>query len=60
MRYTNGVLKLDEASEQVKVLQEELEIKKVEVMSESKEVEELLKIINAKKEIATRDNEEAA
>lgn len=28
-------------------------------MNESKEVEELLKIINAKKEIATRDNEEA-
>jgi hypothetical protein len=43
----------------VKTLQEELEIKKVEVMNESKEVEELLKIINAKKEIATKDNEEA-
>lgn len=28
-------------------------------MNESKEVEDLLKIINAKKEIATRDNEEA-
>ena len=36
-----------------------MEIKKVEVLNESKEVEELLKIINAKKEIATRDNEEA-
>ena len=52
-RYQNGLKKLAEASEQVKDMQADLELKQTQVKAEKSLVEELLEEIKVKTEKAT-------
>ena len=58
-RYESGLTKLSDASEQVKVLQADLEIKQVEVKEQKGEVESLIEDIKNKTEIASKHQEVA-
>ena len=53
-RYQNGLSKLIDAASQVQVLQQELEIKQVEVNQEKEQVEALIEDIKQKTDIASK------
>lgn len=59
IRYEEGLEKLAQASEQVSVLQKDLEIKQIEVNKEKGEVEAILTEIKEKQELAGRKQIEA-
>lgn len=54
IRYQNGLSKLIDAASQVTILQQELEIKQVEVNQEKELVESLIEDIKQKTEIASK------
>ena len=58
-RLSGGLTKLNEASEQIKVLNEQLEVQKVAVTKKSAACEELLTDISSKQEIGTQKKQEA-
>ena len=58
-RLSGGLTKLNEASEQIKVLNEQLEVQKVAVTEKSAACEELLTDISSKQEIGTQKKQEA-
>ena len=58
-RLSGGLTKLNEASEQIKVLNEQLEVQKVAVTKKSAACEEMLTDISSKQEIGTQKKQEA-
>lgn len=58
-RLSGGLTKLNEASEQIKVLNDQLEVQKVAVTEKSASCEALLTDISSKQEIGTRKKQEA-